>query len=106
MSKEGDLQGPCSLADKPSPYMLNELAVKKQMIRKLLQRVASLCYVGTNFVMVSSFSYCMQETVTVGVDGSVLDRIAKIMAYLRLGSSGKVLKKKKKEKDPRGKRSI
>ncbi|XP_078152083.1 RED family protein isoform X2 [Carex rostrata] len=42
-----------------------------------------------------------EEMVTVSVDGSVLDRIAKIMAYLRLGSSGKVLKKKKKEKDPR-----
>ena len=25
-----------------------------------------------------------------GVDGTVLERIAKIMAYLRLGSSGKV----------------
>ena len=36
--------------------------------------------------------------VTVSVDGSVLERIAKIMSYLRLGSSGKVLKKKKKEK--------
>jgi hypothetical protein len=40
--------------------------------------------------------------VTVNVDGSVLDRIAKIMTYLRLGSSGKVLKKKKKEKDNKG----
>ncbi|KAF3790815.1 Suppressor of mec-8 and unc-52 protein-like protein 2 [Nymphaea thermarum] len=40
-----------------------------------------------------------QEMVTVSVDGSVLERIAKIMSYLRLGSSGKVLKKKKKEKD-------
>lgn len=40
---------------------------------------------------------------TVGVDGSVLDRIAKIMSYLRLGSSGKVLKKKKKEKETKGK---
>lgn len=37
-----------------------------------------------------------------GVDSSVLERIAKIMTYLRLGSSGKVLKKKKKEKDPKG----
>ena len=37
--------------------------------------------------------------VTVSVDGSVLDRIAKIMSYLRLGSSGKVLKKKKKKKE-------
>ncbi|CAD6341376.1 unnamed protein product, partial [Miscanthus lutarioriparius] len=37
-----------------------------------------------------------EEMVTVSVDGSVLDRIAKIMTYLRLGSSGKVLKKKKK----------
>ena len=37
--------------------------------------------------------------VTVSVDGSVLDRLAKIMSYLRLGSSGKVLKKKKKDKD-------
>ncbi|CAK9159261.1 unnamed protein product [Ilex paraguariensis] len=44
-----------------------------------------------------------EEMVTVSVDGSVLDRIAKIMSYLRLGSSGKVLKKKKKEKDGRGK---
>jgi len=40
--------------------------------------------------------------VTVNVDGSVLDRIAKIMSYLRLGSSGKILKKKKKEKDAKG----
>ena len=40
--------------------------------------------------------------VTVNVDGSVLDRIAKIMSYLRLGSSGKVLKKKKKEKEVKG----
>lgn len=41
----------------------------------------------------------LQEMVTVSVDGSVLERIAKIMTYLRLGSSGKVLKKKKKEKE-------
>ncbi|KAI8009355.1 hypothetical protein LOK49_LG06G03070 [Camellia lanceoleosa] len=40
-----------------------------------------------------------EEMVTVSVDGSVLDRIAKIMSYLRLGSSGKVLKKKKKERE-------
>lgn len=38
----------------------------------------------------------------VNVDGSVLDRIAKIMSYLRLGSSGKVLKKKKKDRDVKG----
>ncbi|KAJ4957989.1 hypothetical protein NE237_025100 [Protea cynaroides] len=44
-----------------------------------------------------------EEMVTVSVDGSVLDRIAKIMSYLRLGSSGKVLKKKKKERDMKGK---
>ncbi|KAK4478992.1 hypothetical protein RD792_014500, partial [Penstemon davidsonii] len=44
-----------------------------------------------------------QEMVSVSVDGSVLDRIAKIMTYLRLGSSGKVLKKKKKDKDAKGK---
>ncbi|KAI5674149.1 hypothetical protein M9H77_14513 [Catharanthus roseus] len=44
-----------------------------------------------------------EEMVTVSVDGSVLDRIAKIMTYLRLGSSGKVLKKKKKEKEGKGK---
>ncbi|EEF46207.1 suppressor of mec-8 and unc-52 protein homolog 2 [Ricinus communis] len=47
-----------------------------------------------------------EEMVTVNVDGSVLDRIAKIMSYLRLGSSGKVLKKKKKEKDAKGKISV
>ncbi|XP_010417439.1 PREDICTED: suppressor of mec-8 and unc-52 protein homolog 2 [Camelina sativa] len=46
-----------------------------------------------------------EELVTVNVDGSVLDRIAKIMSYLRLGSSGKVLKKKKKEKESKGKTS-
>ncbi|KAG2298835.1 hypothetical protein Bca52824_035307 [Brassica carinata] len=46
-----------------------------------------------------------EELVTVNVDGSVLDRIAKIMTYLRLGSTGKVLKKKKKEKDVKGKTS-
>jgi IK cytokine len=34
--------------------------------------------------------------VTVSVDGSVLNRIAKIMTCLQLVSSGKVLKKKKK----------
>jgi hypothetical protein len=44
----------------------------------------------------------LQEMVTVSVDGSVLERIAKIMTYLRLGSSGKVLKKKKKERDIKG----
>ncbi|XP_010258660.1 PREDICTED: suppressor of mec-8 and unc-52 protein homolog 2 [Nelumbo nucifera] len=44
-----------------------------------------------------------EEMVTVSVDGSVLDRIAKIMSYLRLGSSGKVLKKKKKEREMKGK---
>ncbi|CAO2143246.1 unnamed protein product [Urochloa humidicola] len=47
-----------------------------------------------------------EEMVTVSVDGSVLDRIAKIMTYLRLGSSGKVLKKKKKERDTKGKNSL
>lgn len=46
--------------------------------------------------------FVLQEMVTVSVDGSVLDRIAKIMTYLRLGSSGKVLKKKKKEKEVKG----
>lgn len=40
--------------------------------------------------------------VTVSVNGSVLDRIAKIMSYLCLVSSGKVLKKKKKERDVKG----
>ncbi|KAI3524864.1 hypothetical protein L2E82_02732 [Cichorium intybus] len=44
-----------------------------------------------------------EEMVTVSVDGSVLDRIGKIMSYLRLGSSGKILKKKKKDKDTKGK---
>eukprot|EP00897_Mesotaenium_endlicherianum_P005466 jgi/Mesen1/4948/ME000247S04235 len=39
------------------------------------------------------------DTVAVAVDAPVLDRISKIMAYLRMGSSGKVLKKKKKDKD-------
>ncbi|GMH23299.1 hypothetical protein Nepgr_025142 [Nepenthes gracilis] len=47
-----------------------------------------------------------EEMVTVNVDGSVLDRIAKIMSYLRLGSSGKVLKKKKKEGEVKGKLSV
>ncbi|GFS38483.1 RED family protein [Actinidia rufa] len=47
-----------------------------------------------------------EEMVTVSVDGSVLDRIAKIMSYLRLGSSGKVLKKKKKEREVKGKISV
>ena len=40
--------------------------------------------------------------VTISVDGSVLDKIAKIMTYLRFGSSGKVLRKKKKERDLKG----
>ncbi|CAM6089290.1 unnamed protein product [Calypogeia fissa] len=44
-----------------------------------------------------------QETVTVGVDGTVLERISKIMAYLRLGTSGKLKKKKKDKSDIRGK---
>ncbi|PON39199.1 RED-like protein [Trema orientale] len=47
-----------------------------------------------------------EEMVTVSVDGSVLDRIAKIMTYLRLGSSGKVLKKKKKDRELKGKISV
>lgn len=53
---------------------------------------------------VSDFDFIslVQEMVTVSVDGSVLDRIAKILSYLRLGSSGKVLKKKKKERDAKG----
>ncbi|KAL2613448.1 hypothetical protein R1flu_025140 [Riccia fluitans] len=46
-----------------------------------------------------------QETVTVGVDGTVLERIAKIMAYLRLGASGKLKKKKKEKGDSRGRMS-
>ncbi|KAL6992681.1 hypothetical protein U1Q18_010794 [Sarracenia purpurea var. burkii] len=45
----------------------------------------------------------LEEMVTVSVDGTVLDRIAKIMSYLRLGSSGKVLKKKKKDREVKGK---
>ncbi|KAL8243085.1 hypothetical protein R6Q59_009343 [Mikania micrantha] len=44
-----------------------------------------------------------EEMVAVSVDGSVLDRIGKIMSYLRLGSSGKILKKKKKDKDGKAK---
>ncbi|KAJ0724078.1 putative RED-like protein [Helianthus annuus] len=45
----------------------------------------------------------LREMFTVSVDGSVLDRIGKIMSYLRLGSSGKILKKKKKkDKDSKG----
>ncbi|KAK8950190.1 hypothetical protein KSP40_PGU001656 [Platanthera guangdongensis] len=43
-----------------------------------------------------------EEMVTVSVDSSVLERISKIMSYLRLGSSGKVLKKKKKDKEIKG----
>ncbi|PKA51218.1 hypothetical protein AXF42_Ash010658 [Apostasia shenzhenica] len=43
-----------------------------------------------------------EEMVTVSVDSSVLERISKIMSYLRLGSSGKVLKKKKKDKESKG----
>ncbi|XP_062096186.1 suppressor of mec-8 and unc-52 protein homolog 2-like [Humulus lupulus] len=43
-----------------------------------------------------------EEMETVCVDGSVLDGISKIMSYLRLGSSGKVLKKKKKDRDVKG----
>lgn len=57
-----------------------------------------LILVYMNYLSFPSF----QEMVTVSVDGSVLDRIAKIMSYLRLGSSGKVLKKKKKDKDAKG----
>lgn len=60
-----------------------------------------------NFFLAGTFSQqlvilFLQEMVTVSFDGSVLDRIAKIMTYLRLGSSGKVLKKKKKDKDTKG----
>ncbi|CAL5324699.1 unnamed protein product [Camellia sinensis] len=47
-----------------------------------------------------------EEMVTVSVDGSVVDRIAKIMSYLRLGSSGNVLKKKKKEREVKGRIAI
>ena len=41
----------------------------------------------------------LEEMVTVNVDGSVLDWITKIMSCLHLGSFGKVLKKKKVERD-------
>jgi hypothetical protein len=54
------------------------------------------------FFSFSGAFFLLQEMVTVSADGSVLDRIAKIMSYLRLGSSGKVLKKKKKERDTKG----
>ncbi|CAL5353276.1 unnamed protein product [Camellia sinensis] len=47
-----------------------------------------------------------KEMVTVSVDGSVLDRIAKIMSYLHLRSFGKVLKKKKKEREVKGRIAI
>ncbi|WOK93801.1 suppressor of mec-8 and unc-52 protein [Canna indica] len=46
-----------------------------------------------------------EEMVNVSLDTSVLERIAKIMTYLRIGSSGKVLKKKKKDKEIKGKTS-
>ncbi|KAI3857869.1 hypothetical protein MKX03_004971 [Papaver bracteatum] len=42
---------------------------------------------------------CSDLEELVSVDGSVLERISKIMSYLRLGTSGKVLKKKKKDKN-------
>ncbi|XP_042437663.1 suppressor of mec-8 and unc-52 protein homolog 2-like [Zingiber officinale] len=44
-----------------------------------------------------------EEMVNVSLDSSILERIAKIMTYLRIGSSGKVLKKKKKDKEAKGK---
>ena len=47
-----------------------------------------------------------EKMVTISVDGSVLDWIAKIMSYFRLWSSGKVLKKKKNERDVKGNISI
>ncbi|XP_024545885.1 suppressor of mec-8 and unc-52 protein homolog 2 [Selaginella moellendorffii] len=39
-----------------------------------------------------------EEFVTVGVDMVVLDRISKIMAYLKLGASSKASKKKRRDK--------
>nr|KAJ0196803.1 hypothetical protein LSAT_V11C700362100 [Lactuca sativa] len=60
---------------------------------------------GTSLALYRSKADCPEpeEMATVSVDGSVLDRIGKIMSYLRLGSSGKILKKKKKDKDVKGK---
>ena len=52
----------------------------------------------------SDLGLCLtfQEMVTVSVDSSVLDCIAKIVSYLCLHSFGKFLKKKKKERDVNG----
>ena len=52
----------------------------------------------------SDLGLCLtfQEMVTVSVDSSVLDCIAKIVSYLCLHSFGKFLKKKKKERDVKG----
>lgn len=63
---------------------------------------ATILYIVSYATWILCASYNTQEMITVSVDGSVLDQIAKIMSYLRLGSSGKVLKKKKKEKDGKG----
>lgn len=39
---------------------------------------------------------------TVSFDGAVLEKISASMSYLRVGSSGKAAKKKKKGKDAKG----
>ncbi|KAF8401154.1 hypothetical protein HHK36_014458 [Tetracentron sinense] len=56
------------------------------ILDSLLLQFSCNCTLG---VSLDYGSYFLQEMVTISVDGSVLERIAIIMSYLRLGSSGK-----------------
>ncbi|XP_050366974.1 suppressor of mec-8 and unc-52 protein homolog 2 isoform X2 [Argentina anserina] len=47
-----------------------------------------------------------EEMATVSFDGAVLEKVSASMSYLRVGSSGKSAKKKKKGKDAKGKISV
>lgn len=81
------------------PYIEVKLIVRSLRFKLLDPWCSCIVSIGS---LCNGLVIVVQEMVTVSVDASVLDRIAKIMSYLRLGSSGKVLKKKKKERDTKG----
>ncbi|KAK9075913.1 hypothetical protein SSX86_004243 [Deinandra increscens subsp. villosa] len=113
----GDLARVCPIHLRPRLPEFLDVAAKQLNTPKLKETISvanNACWaIGELAIKESGFSHDISTTVyrskadcpelekmvTVSVDGSVLDRIGKIMSYLRLGSSGKILKKKKKDKD-------
>ncbi|KAK9069530.1 hypothetical protein SSX86_011434 [Deinandra increscens subsp. villosa] len=113
----GDLARVCPIHLRPRLPEFLDVAAKQLNTPKLKETISvanNACWaIGELAIKESGFSHDISTTVyrskadcpepekmvTVSVDGSVLDRMGKIMSYLRLGSSGKILKKKKKDKD-------